>query len=206
MYRHWRSPLSLVLLCSIGSSVTPLTARASDDVGGFVDLARLKHDLQASIAEARLVDPNPPFFIVRQIDLKLQGVRRLEGSGAFSIPIWVFGLDLGAGGTLEQSAKLELELIPPDRGLVGGTNLVDFSPLVRTLKEAFVADRGDGLLAASVKYTRTWALQRAAEGEADAVVIKIGGGISDEKAQSVTFRVGALLGVDVHACKGRNRE
>lgn len=178
----------LVLLFVLGFGVVSRSAQASD-IADFVELPQLTQDLARAITAAKLVDPEEPFFIIRKIELTLQGVQVGEGNVVFSIPVWVFEVDLETGGVLERREALELTLIPTPTALVGGDSLVDITPLLKILKEAFAQSRDLKLLAPSIKITRKWALQRAFEGGVDTIVLKVGAGISDEKAQSITFHL-----------------
>jgi hypothetical protein len=167
---------------------------AQDVPTSFIELRALKVALEEAIQQAKLVSPNPPYFIIRKIGLTLQGERRVgaDGTVSFRIPVFAAGVDLGAKGTQVALHRLKLELIPPESAVVGGEKAIDLAPLIRSLKQAFAEG---GLRAATIEYTYRWALQLGAEGKINAVVAKVGASIADESSQEITF----------HMCETLNR-
>jgi hypothetical protein len=165
----------------------------------FVELRDFKLEIERAIQEAKRVSPEPPFFIIQKIVLQLKGEKKqnIDGSVNFSLPVFRYGVDLGAHGTANTLQELELELVPAESQIVGGAHLIDLTELTRTLKETFRADSNTkgALAAAAIKYTNSWTLQLGADGKINVVVAKAGVSISEDKTQRVTF----------HLCQTLNR-
>jgi hypothetical protein len=178
-WTFWSAVLAAFLNCQ--------TITLAQDQQEYLALRDLKIDLEKAIKDATLVSNEPPFFIIEKIELKLQGETRTgaDGSASFSIPIFKAGIDVGAKGVETQSETLTLDLVPPDKTIAGGVRRVDFTPLMRTLKDTFKSDTG--LQARSVTYTKSWALQLDADAKINVVVAKAGVTIAKDKTQDVTF-------------------
>jgi len=180
------------------SGVMSAGSSMAQDGAQVLGLRDVKVAVEQAIKEAKRVSAEPPHFIIRKVELKLQGERKVaaDGSVSFGIPVFGAGVDVAAKGSQTTREKLELELIPPESQVVGGKRIIDLGPLIRSLKDSFKADQGGGgLMAASVKYTYGWTLQLGAEGKVNVVVAKAGAAISEEKVQEITF----------HLCQTQNR-
>jgi hypothetical protein len=174
-------------------------ASTESSPGAFVELRDFKIEIERAIQEAKRVSPEPPFFIIRKVGLQLKGERKqnADGSVSFNLPVFRYGVDLGAHGTTITLQELELELVPAESQIVGGAHLIDLTELTRTLKETFRADSNTkgALAAAAIKYTNSWTLQLGADGKINVVVAKAGVSISEDKTQRVAF----------HLCQTLNR-
>jgi hypothetical protein len=165
-------------------------------VVGFVDLPDLVADLASAITEARLIDNEPPFFLIENVTLNLKGTWSEGVDAAFRIPIWTFGLEVEGEGSSTSSEQMELTLVPAQSALVGGRGIVDLEPVIRALKEAFSDEQQEVLRAQSVTFTRNWLLEKSAGAGADLAVIKLGGDIASEQAQSITFSLCQTVDMD----------
>lgn len=184
---------------ALGLCLTGAAAAQDGKVVEFVNLPDLVRDIERAIAEARLVDNEPPFFIIKEVELRLKGSWTEGAEGGFRIPVWIFSVNVEGDITSIETEELAITVVPPDGGLVGGENLVDLTSLVRTLKETFSAT---SLRGKSISFTRKWILQRSAEADVDAIIMQFGAGISDEKAQSITYHL--CQTEDLETCVGED--
>ena len=182
-------------LCFSGPAVGQDSA-----IGGYVGLSDLIKDITRAISEARLVDNKEPYFIIKEVELHLKGSWTVGGEGKFTIPVWIIDVSAEAAVTSIKTEELALVLIPSDSAPVGGDSLIELTGLIRTIKESFAATRSEGITAKSIDFTREWIFQRNADANVETVVMKLGAGISDEKAQSITFRL--CQTEDLETCVG----
>jgi hypothetical protein len=179
--------LEAATLCGfivLGCTTATVAETPSKDFLGLGDLTR---EIVQAISEAKLVSDQPPYFIIKKVNLKLKGELRTaaDGSVEFTVPIFGAGADLSAKGVRTVSSTTELDLVPKEMTPVGGTRFADFIALIRVLKQTF---NSNALLnAGNVTFSESWALQLDANGKVNLVVAKAGAEISSENSEEITF-------------------
>lgn len=184
----------VLLVAAVVAAFLPRHAIAEALPPAYLELKDLKIALERAIREAKRVSTEPPYFLIKKIELELQGDRTAGAEGSLSIPVFGVGVDLGAKGTYSAQHKLKLELVPPENEVVGGAPTIELAPLIRTLKDTFKASAG-GLVPTAIEYTYKWTLQLDGSGKINVVVAKAEVKVSDERSQEITF----------HLCQTRNR-
>lgn len=190
--RSMKMSTKLTLLAGLCFLFAPTLTTAAEPQ--FIALRELKIGVEQAIREAKRVSTDRPYFIIKKVELTLQGERKVAADGGveFSIPVFPINIELSAKGSQTTLQKLKLELIPPESTVVGGEKLIDLASLIRTLKDTFKS--GD-LNASAIEYTYKWTLQLSGDGKIKVVVAKAGGEIADDKSQEITF----------HLCQTLNR-
>jgi hypothetical protein len=172
----------LLLLLTIGPSPADNT-----DVVGRVSLDELLSSLEKAAQDAGTLSRDPPWFIIKKIDLKLKGETRQEGGvgAGFKIPIFEAGAELKGKVGQATAETLEVSLAPRQRTVVGGNVAIDLKELLKTLKETFSQHQSFSVL--ETKWTQLWTLQKTVDGKVDVVLFSANGNIDLGRSQEVTF-------------------
>jgi hypothetical protein len=155
----------------------------------YLALRELKIALEQAIREAKRVSSDPPHFIIKKIELELQGDQTAGAQGSIGIPVFGVGVDLSAKGTYEAQQKLKIELVPPESQIVGGVPVIELAPLIRALKDTFRGGTSGGLVPSEIQFTYKWTLQLDGAGKISVVVAKAEVKVAQERSQQVTFHL-----------------
>jgi hypothetical protein len=179
--------------------VVPLSSHGQEDK---LPLDELKESILEAISDARALSDTEPYFLIKKIELELQGTSSLKGGGGFSVPVFGVSVDLGVQGGYSSNNKLVAELLPPAGGVPKPKNLfvvggeiavgekrINLSDLLSDLKKTFEREieNQPGFYVTSFVYEKTWTLQHNAESGIDFVIASGSIKISKEKQQKIKF-------------------
>jgi hypothetical protein len=188
LLRELARVLSIGVLTLLATSMLFLREAACEE--SWYSLRDLESEIIQAISDARALAGQPPHFIVKKVELKLQGSKLTEAQGGFSIPVFGASVDLGLAGTTSASEVLELALVPSESIVVGGNRPeINLAELIAEVKKAFVSEKETKplFIIETLKYEISWALQQTGEGGINLVIANAGLAISDEKRQQISF-------------------
>ncbi|UCF91498.1 MAG: hypothetical protein JSW39_25030 [Desulfobacterales bacterium] len=171
-------------------ALTSISLREAASQEGWYSLQALQAEIDRAISDARELADQPPYFLVKKVELELKGTKSVDPAGGFSIPVFGASIDLGVKTTTSANEVLEIALVPSDSTVVGGdAPKIDLAGLIADLKNAFRREKGKKplFIIATVKYEKSWALQLTGNGGIKLVIASAKLSISDEKRQLVRF-------------------
>lgn len=188
LYRQFLRILMVGSLSVFATTLFPLRQAASQE--GWFSLEALQTEIVQAISDARKLADQPPYFLVKKVELKLNGTKSSDAGGGFSIPVFAASIDLGVKQATSANDVFELALAPSESIVVGGdAPKIDLAGLIAEIKRAFRTEKGKKpmFIIESMKYEKSWTLQFKGDGGIKFVIASADVSISTEKQQMVRF-------------------
>lgn len=186
---------SLVALVCALVACTALAQGGGDgddsQLANSIPIKALVEAIENALADARRYNDQPPYFLVKKIELKLSVVRKdsAEGGVGFEVPVLPVEVSIGGDIVAEAAETVTMSLKPAPQTLVGAAEQISLAELMREVKAALPsqAGSGGGLSLTQIIYTTRFTLQHSIDGGIDFAFIKAGGEVSQSTSQQIEF-------------------
>jgi hypothetical protein len=174
--------LAFIVAAFVGSGPT----KAQE---GRLSVTELKKTVLEAVSDARKLATQPPYFLVKEVKIEVQGTSQSGGGVGFSIKVFGVGADLGTGGDIGEEAKLTIALTPATTIITGGGPKIDLTTVIAGLRKTFARAKTQtpDYYVKLVNYEVVWALKRNEHGGIDFKVASANVRISKKIQQKIIF-------------------
>lgn len=159
------------------------------DIVDYVSASELRDAVHGAIRESIQRNTDPPFYLVKSVEITLRGIEDRSVGGGFKVPIFAANVSAevlelwSAAGTktLKFNPRLPVSTQAPPK--------VPFADDIALLKEEAILAEAAGWSVDSATITYEWSMKVNADAGIDVFFLKIEGGAAAQSTQKITFNL-----------------